>query len=151
MSAVVGLAGLQPTIDAIKISRIVALANKETIICGWPILNRLIKKYKTEILPVDSEHFSIMELTKGVSNDEVEEIIITASGGPFLNTSINKLKKIKPRQAVRHPNWKMGKKISVDSATMMNKSCNSKPSPVAAGRVVETSELLVFGPSLPQY
>ena len=121
MSAVVGLAGLQPTIDAIKISKVVALANKETIICGWPILNKLINKYKTEIVPVDSEHFSIMELTKGVSNDEVEEIIITASGGPFLNVPISKLKKIKPFQAIKHPNWKMGKKISIDSANMMNK------------------------------
>ena len=121
MSAVVGLAGLQPTIDAIKVSRIVALANKETIICGWPILTKLIKKHKTEIIPVDSEHFSIMELTKGISNNEVEEIIITASGGPFLNVPINKLKKIKPSQAIKHPNWKMGKKISVDSANMMNK------------------------------
>ena len=121
MSAVVGLAGLQPTIDAIKISKTVAIANKETIICGWQILSKLIKKYKTEIVPVDSEHFSIMELTKGVRNEEVEEIIITASGGPFLNTPINKLRKIKPKQAIKHPNWKMGKKISVDSANMMNK------------------------------
>ena len=121
MSAVVGLAGLQPTIDAIKISKTVAIANKETIICGWQILSKLIKKYKTEIMPVDSEHFSIMELTKGVRNEEVEEIIITASGGPFLNTPINKLRKIKPKQAIKHPNWKMGKKISVDSANMMNK------------------------------
>ena len=120
MSAVVGLAGLQPTIDAIKISKTVAIANKETIICGWQILSKLIKKYKTEIVPVDSEHFSIMELTKGVRNEEVEEIIITASGGPFLNTPINKLRKIKPKQAIKHPNWKMGKKISVDSANMMN-------------------------------
>ena len=121
MSAVVGLAGLQPTIDAIKISKTVAIANKETIICGWQILSKFIKKYKTEIIPVDSEHFAIMELTKGVSNEEVEEIIITASGGPFLNTPINKLKKVKAKQAIKHPNWKMGKKISVDSATMMNK------------------------------
>ena len=121
MSAVVGLAGLQPTIDAIKISKSVALANKETIICGWKILSKLSKKHKTKIIPVDSEHFSIMELTKGVKNHEVEEIIITASGGPFLNTPIKKLKKIKPKQAIKHPNWKMGKKISVDSATMMNK------------------------------
>ena len=121
MSSVVGLAGLQPTIDAIKISKMVALANKETIICGWPILTKLIKKHKTEIVPVDSEHFSIMELTKGVTNDEIEEIIITASGGPFLNFPTNKLKKIKPFQAIKHPNWKMGKKISVDSANMMNK------------------------------
>ena len=121
MSAVVGLAGLQPTIDAVKISKTVAIANKEAIICGWDILSQLIKKYKTEFVPVDSEHFSIMELTKGLSNDKVEEIIITASGGPFLNSSINKLKKIKPEQAIKHPNWKMGKKISVDSATLMNK------------------------------
>ena len=121
MSAIVGLAGLQPTIDAIKTSRAVAIANKETIICGWEVLSKYIKKYKTEIIPVDSEHFSIMELTKGISNEEVEEIIITASGGPFLNTAINKLKKVKAKQAIKHPNWKMGKKISVDSANMMNK------------------------------
>ena len=78
MSAIVGLAGLQPTIDAIKISKVVAIANKETIICGWNILSKVIKKYKTEILPVDSEHFSIMELTKDIEDSEVEEIIITA-------------------------------------------------------------------------
>ena len=121
MSAIVGLAGLQPTIDAIKISKTVAIANKESIICAWHILSKIKKKYKTEILPVDSEHFSIFELTKRVSNDEVEEIIITASGGPFLKTSKKKLKKIKPSQAIKHPNWKMGKKISIDSANLMNK------------------------------
>jgi len=121
MSAIVGLAGLQPTIDAIKISKVVAIANKETIICGWQILSRLKKKYKTHILPVDSEHFSIMELTKNYSDNEIEEIIITASGGPFLNIPINKLNNIKPKEAAKHPNWKMGKKISIDSANMMNK------------------------------
>jgi len=121
MVAVVGLAGLQPTIDAIKISNKVAIANKESIICGWEILSKLIKKYKTNIVPVDSEHFSIKELTKGVKDEDVEEIIITASGGPFLNTPLKKLKKIKPKQAIKHPNWKMGKKISVDSANLMNK------------------------------
>ena len=121
MSAIVGLAGLQPTIDAIKISKTVAIANKEAIICGWNIISKLIKKYKTEVLPVDSEHFAIMELTKNSSDADVEEIIITASGGPFLNVPINKLKNVKPKQAINHPNWKMGKKISVDSANMMNK------------------------------
>jgi len=121
MSGIVGLAGLQPTIDAIKISKTVAIANKETIICGWNILSKLIKKYKTEVLPVDSEHFSIMELTKNIRDSEIEEIIITASGGPFLNTPINKLKYMKPKQAIKHPNWKMGKKISIDSANLMNK------------------------------
>ncbi len=121
MSAVVGIAGLQPTIDVIKISRTVAIANKETIICGWNILSKLIKKYKTQILPVDSEHFSIMELTKNVNDLDVEEIIITASGGPFLRKPLNKFNNIKPKQATNHPNWKMGKKISIDSANMMNK------------------------------
>ena len=121
MAAIVGVAGLQPTIDAIKISKTVALANKESIICGWEILSKLIKKYKTKILPVDSEHFSIMELTKDISDEEVEEIIITASGGPFLNMPQNKLNYVKPTQAINHPNWKMGKKISIDSANLMNK------------------------------
>jgi len=121
MSAIVGIAGLQPTIDAIKISKTVAIANKEAIICGWEVLTKYIKKYKTKILPIDSEHFSIMELTKDTNDNEIEEIIITASGGPFLNVSKNKMKKMSPVQAIKHPNWKMGKKISVDSANLMNK------------------------------
>jgi len=121
MSAIVGLAGLQPTIDVIKISKTVAIANKETIICGWEILSKIIKKYKTKILPVDSEHFSIMELTKNISDKEIKEIIITASGGPFLNMPNSKLKNVSPKQAINHPNWRMGKKISVDSANLMNK------------------------------
>ena len=121
MSAIVGFAGLQPTLDAIKISKIVAIANKESIICAWELLFKQMKKYKTKILPVDSEHFSIMELTKDMNDDEVEEIIITASGGPFLNMPLNKLKNVKPKQAINHPNWKMGKKISIDSANLMNK------------------------------
>ena len=121
MAAIVGVAGLQPTLDAIKISKTVAIANKESIICGWEILSKFIKKYKTKILPVDSEHFSIMELTKDTNDNEVEEIIITASGGPFLNLPKNKLKNVSPQQAIKHPNWKMGKKISIDSANLMNK------------------------------
>jgi len=121
MSAIVGLAGLQPTIDSICVSKIVALANKEAIICGWEILSKMKKAYNTEILPVDSEHFSIMELTKNSNDKKIKEIIITASGGPFLNITNKKLKKVKPKEATKHPNWKMGKKISVDSATLMNK------------------------------
>ena len=121
MSAIVGIAGLQPTIDMIKISKTIAIANKETIICAWDILSKIIKKYKTKVIPVDSEHFSIMELTKNISDSEVEEILITASGGPFLNTPLNKLKSVKPINAINHPNWKMGKKISIDSANLMNK------------------------------
>ena len=93
---------------------------KALFVVGIFYLN-LKKKYKTKILPVDSEHFAIRELTKNVNDDEIEEIIITASGGPFLNIPRNVLNDIKPNQAINHPNWKMGKKISVDSANMMNK------------------------------
>ncbi len=121
MSAIVGIAGLQPTVDAIKISNTVAISNKESIICGWEIISKLIRKYKTKILPVDSEHFAIMELTKNIRDDQVKEIIITASGGPFLYSPKRKLKNIKPNQAINHPTWQMGKKISVDSANLMNK------------------------------
>ncbi len=135
MSAIVGVAGLQPTVDAVKISKTVVIANKETIICGWEILSKYIKKYKTKILPVDSEHFSIMELTKDIPDDEIEEIIITASGGPFLNMSIHKMSKVKPAQATNHPNWKMGKKISIDSANLMNK----------VFEVVEACKIFEFG------
>ena len=121
MAAIAGIAGLQPTIDALKVSKQVAIANKESIICGWDILSKIIKKYKTKIIPVDSEHFSIMKLTENSRDKDIEEIIITASGGPFLNLNNHKLKKVKPKQAIKHPNWKMGKKISVDSANLMNK------------------------------
>ena len=121
MSAIVGIAGLQPTIDAIRNSKIVAIANKESIICAWDILLKEIKKNKTKVLPVDSEHFSIMELTKQYQDKDIEEILITASGGPFLKLPIKKLQKVKPKDAIKHPNWKMGKKISTDSANLMNK------------------------------
>ena len=104
MSAIVGVAGLQPTVDAIKISKTVAIANKETIICGWEILSKHIRKYKTKILPIDSEHFSIMELTKDVTDDEIEEIIITASGGPFLNMPKNEMKRVVSNE-VRNVNF----------------------------------------------
>ena len=121
ISAIVGVAGLQSTLEAIKCSCNVAIANKESIICGWDLLSKYKKKYKTKILPVDSEHFSIFELTKNLKNEDIKEIIFTASGGPFLKTPLSKLKNIKPDQATKHPNWKMGKKISVDSSTLMIK------------------------------
>jgi len=134
MSAIVGIAGLKPTVEAIKCSKKIAIANKEAIICGWNILFKHIKKHKTKILPVDSEHFSIMELSKKLKNNDVEEIILTASGGPFLKMPLTKLKYVKPNQATKHPNWKMGKKISVDSATLMNK----------VFEVIEASKLFQF-------
>ena len=121
MCSIAGISGLQPTLDAIKFSKKVAIANKESIICGWNLINKNLKKYKTNFIPVDSEHFSIWNLLQDYKSSQIEEVIITASGGPFLNFSIKNLKKVKVKDAINHPNWKMGKKISVDSATLMNK------------------------------
>ncbi len=121
MCAISGLAGLKPTLDSIKFSKKIAIANKESLICAWNLIEKQLKKHKTKFIPIDSEHFSIWSLLNDSKNSKVEEIIITASGGPFLNLAFNKFKKIKPNAAINHPNWKMGKKISIDSATMMNK------------------------------
>ncbi len=121
ISAIVGIAGLEPTIKFTKISKKILLANKETIICGWHILEKICKKTKTLVAPIDSEHFSINELTKNYDNKDVEKIYITGSGGPFLRKPIRQFKNIKVVDAINHPNWEMGKKISVDSSTMMNK------------------------------
>ena len=104
-----------------KKSNKILIANKESIICGWNLIKRAAIKNKTKIIPVDSEHFSILNLLKNHSVDEVKKIYITASGGPFLNYKRKQFKKIKPVDALNHPKWKMGKKISVDSSTLMNK------------------------------
>ncbi len=121
ISAISGLSGLQPTLDIIKYTKNVAIANKESIICAWNLIKKELKKNNTKFIPVDSEHFSIWYLLKNKKIQTVEEITLTASGGPFLNWKKNKIKKATPKFAVKHPNWTMGKKISVDSATMMNK------------------------------
>ena len=121
MSSISGLAGLEPTIKIIKKTKVLAIANKESIICAWNLIQRQIKKYKTKFIPVDSEHFSIWSLIGDKNYNAVDKIYITASGGPFLNWPINKIKKATPTKALKHPNWSMGKKISIDSSTMMNK------------------------------
>ena len=121
VAAIPGLAGLEPTIIFTKKSKKILLANKESIICGWSIISSIAKKNKTEIVPLDSEHFSIYQLIKGVKNNQIDKIFLTASGGPFLNFPLKKLKSITPSQAIKHPKWKMGKKISVDSSNLMNK------------------------------
>tara|TARA_B110000971_G_scaffold187725_1_gene197091 strand:+ start:3518 stop:4714 length:1197 start_codon:yes stop_codon:yes gene_type:complete len=121
VSAIPGIAGLEPTLTFIKFSKKILIANKESIVCGWKLIKKAITKHNTELVPIDSEHFSISELTKLHSNDDIEKIYITASGGPFLKLSKDKFKNVKPKDAIKHPKWKMGKKISVDSATLMNK------------------------------
>ena len=121
MCAITGLAGLQPTISLIKHTKVIAIANKESIICGWNLLKPKLNKFKTKFIPVDSEHFSLWKLINENNKDNIEKIYITASGGPFLKWPLGKIKNVKPKEAINHPNWPMGKKISVDSATMINK------------------------------
>ena len=121
MCAITGLAGLKPTLSCIKLTKKIAIANKESIICAWNLIERELKKNKTKFIPVDSEHFSIWSLIKNSKNHRVDKILITASGGPFLNLPIKQFKNIKPKDAIKHPSWVMGSKISIDSATMMNK------------------------------
>ena len=120
MSSISGFHGLKPTIKIIKKTKTIAIANKESIICGWNLIKEQINKYKTKFIPVDSEHFSIWSVIKNIDPDNIDEVIITASGGPFLALKSNNVKKT-PKLATNHPNWKMGKKISTDSATLMNK------------------------------
>ena len=121
VAAIPGIAGLKPTIELTRISKKILIANKESIICGWNLIKKSAFCNKTKIIPIDSEHFSILELLKNQNINDVKKIYLTASGGPFLNYKLSKLKKVKPNQAIKHPKWKMGNKISIDSASLMNK------------------------------
>tara|TARA_B100000787_G_scaffold36284_1_gene25433 strand:- start:118 stop:1284 length:1167 start_codon:yes stop_codon:yes gene_type:complete len=121
MCAISGFEGLKPTLDIIKYTKTIAIANKESIICGWCLIKKSLKRYKTYFIPVDSEHFSIWSLIDINKKKNFEKIYITASGGPFREFPITKFKYVSIKDALNHPNWSMGKKISVDSATMMNK------------------------------
>ena len=121
ISAISGLAGLGPTLQMIKFSKKIAIANKESIICGWSLIKKELLKNRTKFIPIDSEHYSIYSLIGGLKNNNIEKIYITASGGPFNKMPIHEFKSIKLKSALKHPNWKMGKKITIDSATMMNK------------------------------
>jgi 1-deoxy-D-xylulose-5-phosphate reductoisomerase len=121
MSSITGINGLEPTLNVIRYSKKIAIANKESIICGWNLINKELKKNKTQFIPVDSEHFSLWYGLQNLKTKNIEMIYLTASGGPFSNISLDKFKSIKINQALKHPNWKMGKKISIDSATMINK------------------------------
>ena len=128
MNSIVGFAGLKPTLEIIKFTKQIAIANKESIICGWNLIKKKSILNKTKIIPIDSEHFSIwstlnkFDINHKINLDKsIQKIFITASGGPFRNTHIKNFKNIKINQAIKHPTWKMGKKISIDSATLMNK------------------------------
>ncbi len=119
ISAISGIDGLEPTLKIIKHTKKIAIANKESIICGWSLIKKELVRNKTKFIPIDSEHFSIFKLIQDKNKNELKKVIITASGGPFLKKKINN--KIKITDALKHPNWKMGKKITIDSSTLMNK------------------------------
>ncbi|CAN2045580.1 1-deoxy-D-xylulose 5-phosphate reductoisomerase [Candidatus Magnetomoraceae bacterium gMMP-1] len=121
VSAIVGAAGLLPTLAAIDAGKDIALANKETLVMAGEIVMKQVKEKNISLLPVDSEHSAIFQCLSGQRRQDVDKIIITASGGPFLNTPKNTFESIKPQDALKHPNWQMGQKISIDSATLMNK------------------------------
>ncbi len=121
MSSISGLEGLIPTLEIIRYTKKIAIANKESIICAWNLIYKKLLKYKTEFIPVDSEHFSLWYALRYTPNLNIEKVYLTASGGPLLKSSKLNLKKIRLSQALKHPTWSMGKKISIDSCTMMNK------------------------------
>jgi 1-deoxy-D-xylulose-5-phosphate reductoisomerase len=121
VAAMVGYAGLRPTIEAIKAKKTIALANKETLVVAGEIIDRLAKRYKVDILPVDSEHSAIFQSLVGEDMTSVEKLLLTASGGPFRNFTLEQMQHVTASEALRHPNWEMGAKITIDSASMMNK------------------------------
>ena len=121
MCSISGLEGLRPTLEIIKYTKLIAIANKEAIICGWNIIDRELRLNNTKFIPIDSEHFSVNYALKNNLISNVNSIYLTASGGPLYNVPLSKFNKIKISDVLKHPNWKMGKKISIDSATLMNK------------------------------
>jgi len=121
MSAIVGVAGLKPTLKAIENCEVLALANKESIVCGGKIFLDAIKKHNTQLLPVDSEHSALFQIFETQNFDKIKRVTLTASGGPFKHFSLEQMASVSPNQAIDHPTWKMGPKISTDCATLLNK------------------------------
>lgn len=121
LNAIVGIAGLKPTLEAIKTKKDIALANKETLVTGGDIVKKAIKENGVKLLPVDSEHSAIFQCLQGVPKGSLKKILLTASGGPFYSKTANELENVTKNEALKHPNWSMGAKITIDSATLMNK------------------------------
>ena len=142
VAAMVGYAGLRPTIEAIKAGKTIALANKETLVVAGELICELAQKHHTPILPVDSEHSAIFQSLIG-EQAEIEKILLTASGGPFRNFTLEQMETVTPEQALQHPNWNMGAKITIDSASMMNKGFEVIEAKWLFGVPVEKIEVLI--------
>ena len=147
VSSIVGFAGLIPTIEAIKKGKKIALANKETLVVAGELITNLCKQYQSQLVPIDSEHSAIFQCLQG-ENNEIKKIILTASGGPFRGFSKAELAKVSSQQALRHPNWKMGDKITIDSATLMNKGFEMIEAKWLFGVEVSKIEILIHPQSI---
>ena len=148
VTAMVGFAGLPPTICAIKAGKTIALANKETLVVAGELINSLAQQYNVAILPVDSEHSAIFQSIVGEVGNNIEKILLTASGGPFRKFSIEQLATVTKEQALKHPNWEMGAKITIDSATMMNKGFEAIEAKWLFGVKPEQIEVVVHPESI---
>ncbi len=148
LTAMVGYAGLQPTIHAIKAGKAIALANKETLVVAGALINQLAQENKVPILPVDSEHSAIFQCLAGEWENKIEKIILTASGGPFRTKKLEDLVNVTKKEALKHPNWDMGAKITIDSATMMNKGFEVIEAKWLFGLTPEQIEVLVHPQSI---
>ena len=148
VAAMVGYAGLRPTIEAIKAGKAIALANKETLVVAGEIICELAQQYHTPILPVDSEHSAIFQSLVGEDRSEIEKILLTASGGPFRRFTLEQMRTVTAADALKHPNWDMGAKITIDSASMMNKGFEVIEAKWLFGVPVEKIEVLVHPQSI---
>ncbi len=148
VTAVVGISGLIPTIEAIKAKKDIALANKETLVTGGHIVTKLAKEYNVKILPVDSEHSAIFQSLMGNSKSALKKIILTASGGPFVGKKRSELENIKPQDALKHPNWDMGAKVTIDSSTLVNKGLEVIEAKWLFGVDIDNIEVLIHRQSI---
>ncbi|MBQ9439216.1 MAG: 1-deoxy-D-xylulose-5-phosphate reductoisomerase [Paludibacteraceae bacterium] len=148
VAAMVGYAGLEPTISAIKSNKTIALANKETLVVAGELITRLVEEHQVAFLPIDSEHSAIFQCLRGEKTSEVDKLLLTASGGPFLHMTMEQLNAVSVDDALRHPNWNMGAKITIDSATMMNKGFEIIEAKWLFGIPVDRIEVVVHPQSI---
>ena len=148
LAAMVGFAGLLPTINAMKAGKTIALANKETLVVAGELIKELASRHHVAVLPVDSEHSAIFQCLAGEADNEIEKVILTASGGPFRTFSYEQLEHVTKAQALKHPNWEMGAKITIDSASMMNKGLEVIEAKWLGGTTPEQIEVVVHPQSV---
>ena len=148
VAAISGSAGLLPTLEAVRAGKTVALANKESLVMAGELIISEAKKNKADIIPVDSEHSAIFQLLKDKKNEDVKNIILTASGGPFLGSTLEELENVSPEEALKHPRWKMGNKVTIDSASMMNKGLEVIEAHYIFGMPAEKIKVIVHPQSI---